>query len=138
MKQLIVFVVLAGCFAAIAAEQKPAVTLRPVPYNPFVLTPSQVFDKVKDSVVVVKTLDAKGKAIGQGSGVLLPSGKIGTNCHVVENGARFEVGGGKQFVPATLWGASNFKKLRPRHSAHLTFPSHAHHNRRRDVANQGA
>ena len=40
------------------------------------LTPSQVFDKVKDSVVVVKTLDTNGKTISQGSGVLLPSGKI--------------------------------------------------------------
>lgn len=75
------------------------------------LTPSQVFDKVKDSVVVVKTLDANGKAIGQGSGVLMPSGKIGTNCHVVKNGASFQVGGGKQFVPATLWGSDEDKDI---------------------------
>lgn len=66
------------------------------------LTPAQVFDKVKDSVVVVKTLDAQGKIIGQGSGVILPSGKIGTNCHVVKNGTSFQVGGREQFVPATL------------------------------------
>ena len=59
------------------------------------LSPAQVFNKVKDSVVVVRTLDAKGKSIGQGSGVMLPSGKIGTNCHVVESGTRFQVGGGK-------------------------------------------
>lgn len=75
------------------------------------LSPSQVFDKVKDSVVVVKTLDANGKAIGQGSGVVLPSGKIGTNCHVVKNGASFQVGGGKQFVPATLWGSDEDKDI---------------------------
>ena len=65
------------------------------------LTPAQVFDKVKDSVVVVKTLDAQGKVKGQGSGVLLPSGKIATNCHVVEGGASYQVGRGKQLVPAT-------------------------------------
>ena len=111
MRRLIVLAVLGGCFAVFAAEQKPAVTLRPVPYNPSALTPSQVFDKVKDSVVVVKTLDANGKTIDQGSGVLLPSGKIGTNCHVLRNGARFQVGGNKQFVPATLWGGDENKDI---------------------------
>jgi len=58
------------------------------------LTPSQVFQKIKDSVVVVKTLDTKGKTVLQGSECCLPSGKIGTNCHVVNSGARFQVGGG--------------------------------------------
>jgi len=75
------------------------------------LTPSQVFEKVKDSVVVVKTFDANGKAIGQGSGVLLPSGKIGTNCHVVKNAASYQVGGGKRFVPATIWGGDEDKDI---------------------------
>ena len=36
------------------------------------LSPSQVFDKVKDSVVVVKTLDASGRMIAQGSGPCVP------------------------------------------------------------------
>ena len=73
-------------------------------FSPFAhaLTPSEVFEAVKESVVVVKTLDAKGKVKGQGSGVLLPSGKIGTNCHVVEGGASFQVGRNKTFIPATL------------------------------------
>jgi len=68
----------------------------------YALTPAQVFDKVKDSVVVVKTLDAQGK-VKQGSGVLLPSGKIATNCHVVKGGASYQVGQGKQLVSATLY-----------------------------------
>lgn len=75
------------------------------------LSPSQVFDKVKGSVVVVKILDGNGNAIGQGSGVLLPSGKIGTNCHVVKDGVSFLVGGAKQFVPATLWGGDEGKDI---------------------------
>jgi regulator of sirC expression with transglutaminase-like and TPR domain len=37
-----------------------------------------------------------------GSGVMLPSGKVGTNCHVVEGGASFQVGRNKTFLPATL------------------------------------
>jgi cytochrome c-type biogenesis protein CcmH/NrfG len=66
------------------------------------LTPGEVFAAVKDSVVVVKTLDTKGNETGFGSGVILPSGKVGTNCHVIEGGASFLVGRNKTFLPATL------------------------------------
>lgn len=75
------------------------------------LTPSEVFEAVKDSVVVVKTFDAKGKEKGQGSGVLLPSGKVGTNCHVVEGGASFQVGRNKTFIPATLHAGDRDKDI---------------------------
>lgn len=75
------------------------------------LTPGQVFDKVKDAVVVVKTIDAQGKVKVQGSGVLLPSGKIATNCHVVEGGASYLVGRGKQLVPATLYAEDGDKDI---------------------------
>jgi hypothetical protein len=75
------------------------------------LTPGQVFDKVKDSIVVVKTLNAQGKVKGQGSGVLLPSGKIATNCHVVEAGASYQVGRGKQLVHATLYAKDGDKDI---------------------------
>ena len=73
-----------------------------LPVLGYALTPDQVFDQVKDSIVVVKTLDAQGKVKGQGSGVLLPSGKIATNCHVVEGGDSYRVGRGQELVRATL------------------------------------
>ena len=111
MRQLIVLAVLAGCCVANAAEEELSGILRPAPTNRFALTPSQVFDKVKDSVVVVKTFNAKGVNTTLGSGVLLPSGKIGTNCHVVKNGASFQVGGGKKFISATLWGGDEDKDI---------------------------
>jgi len=82
-----------------------------LPVSGYALTPDQVFDKVKDSIVVVKTLDAQGKVKGQGSGVLLPSGKIATNCHVVEGGASYLVGRGKQLVPATLYAEDGDKDI---------------------------
>ena len=82
-----------------------------LPAQVHALTPDQVFDKVKDSIVVVKTLDAQGKVKGQGSGVLLPSGKIATNCHVVEGGASYQVGRGKQLVPATLYAEDGDKDI---------------------------
>jgi len=85
--------------------------LATLPAQLHALTPDQVFDKVKDSIVVVKTLDAQGKVKGQGSGVLLPSGKIATNCHVVEGGASYQVGRGKQIVSATLYAEDGDKDI---------------------------
>ena len=73
-----------------------------LPVSGRALTPGQVFDKVKDAVVVVQTLDVRGKLQMQGSGVLLSSGRVATNCHVVEGGASYQVGQGKKLVPATL------------------------------------
>ncbi|MFO7971449.1 MAG: trypsin-like peptidase domain-containing protein [Desulfobacterales bacterium] len=73
------------------------------------LTAGQVFDQVKDSIVVVQTLDSGGNVISQGSGVLLPSGKIATNRHVLEKGAAYKVGVGGRFVSATLY-AEDFDK----------------------------
>ena len=81
----------------------------PVPGH--ALTPGQVFDKVKDAVVVVKTLDARGKVKGQGSGVLISSGRVATNCHVIEGGASYQVGRGKQLVSATLYAEDGDKDI---------------------------
>ena len=85
--------------------------LATLPAQVHALTPDQVFDKVKDSIVVVKTLDAQGRLKGQGSGVLLPSGKIATNCRVVEGGASFHVGQGKELVRATLYAEDGDKDI---------------------------
>ncbi len=82
-----------------------------LPLSALALTPSQVFDKVKDSVVVIKTQDSKGEVLSQGSGVLLPSGKIATNCHVVKDGFSFQVGRGKSLVPATLFAGDEDKDI---------------------------
>ncbi len=88
-----------------------ALVLAALPLTAHALTPSQVFEQVKNSVVVIKTLDAKGKETAFGSGVILPSGKIATNCHVIKNGASFEAGRGKVFVPATLYAGDTDKDL---------------------------
>jgi tetratricopeptide (TPR) repeat protein len=77
----------------------------------YALTPAQVFDKVKDSVVVVKTLDTQGKVKAQGSGVILSPGRVATNCHVVEGGASYRVGRGKELLPATLYAEDSDKDI---------------------------
>jgi Flp pilus assembly protein TadD len=75
------------------------------------LTPAQVFDKVKDTVVVVKTLDTQSKVKSQGSGVLISSDRVVTNCHVVEGGASYRAGRGNQLVSATLYAEDADKDI---------------------------
>lgn len=75
------------------------------------LAPDQVFDRVKDAIVVVKTRTAKGKVKEQGSGVLLPSGLIATSCHVVAGGVAYQVIQGEQAVPATLYAQDRDKDI---------------------------
>jgi hypothetical protein len=82
-----------------------------LPPSALALTASQVYEQVKDSVVVVKAFDQKGKLAGMGSGVRLPSGDVITNYHVVKTGVRYTVGQGKQAVPATLKAGDPDKDL---------------------------
>jgi S1-C subfamily serine protease len=100
-----------------SAEYVPGAKLLVIPQSPEnalvgnALTPSQVFDAVKDSVVVIKSLDATGEGEAQGSGVILPSGKIATNCHVLKNGVSFLAGRGKNLVPATFYAGDADKYI---------------------------
>jgi S1-C subfamily serine protease len=82
-----------------------------LPSMAFAMTPGQVYERVKDSVVVVKAHDQQGKLVGLGSGVVLPSGEIITNYHVVNEGVRYTVGRGKHIVPATLKAGDPDKDL---------------------------
>jgi S1-C subfamily serine protease len=61
--------------------------------------------------VVIKVLDTSGELDGQGSGVVLPSGKIATNCHVLTDGERFQVGRDGEFAPTTLHAQIEDKDL---------------------------
>jgi Flp pilus assembly protein TadD len=105
-----------GIIDPLEVEQKRVIPQEaPTPPGPspaeVALTPRQVFDKVKNSIVVVKTLDAQGKLKSYGSGVLLPSGKIATNCHVIEGGDSYLVGRDKEFVRATLYAEDGDKDI---------------------------
>jgi S1-C subfamily serine protease len=82
-----------------------------LPSLAFAMPPGQVYEAVKDSVVVVKAYDRQGKKMGLGSGVMLPSGDIITNYHVVKEGVRYTVGRGKQAAPATIKAGDPDKDL---------------------------
>jgi cytochrome c-type biogenesis protein CcmH/NrfG len=67
------------------------------------LAPEQVFNKVRDSVVVLKVLNARGKQIRSGSGVLISEGRVATNCHVMEGNIGLWVCRGKHCVTALMY-----------------------------------
>ncbi len=75
------------------------------------LTPAEVFDKAKDSILVVMVFDENTELRALGSGVVLPSGRIATNCHVIEDGTYFRVGRSNQFVSANLYAANSEKDI---------------------------
>lgn len=79
--------------------------------NAHALTPDQVFERVQDSIVVVRTLDENFDDVKFGSGVMLPSGDIGTNCHVIKGGEYFLVGRNKKYVPASLFAENEEKDI---------------------------
>jgi Flp pilus assembly protein TadD len=82
-----------------------------LPQFALALTPSQVYEQVKDSIVVVKAYDQKGRQVGLGSGVMLPSGDIITNYHLVKAGVRYTAGRGAKATPATLKAGDPDKDL---------------------------
>ncbi|MFN8011312.1 MAG: tetratricopeptide repeat protein [Holophagaceae bacterium] len=75
------------------------------------LSAAQVFEKVQGSIVVVKTVGADGKITAQGSGVVLTSGRVISNLHVIQDGSRFLVGTGDQFQPATIYAVDTKRDL---------------------------
>lgn len=68
----------------------------------FSMTASEVFEIASKSTVVVMKHDGKGKALGFGSGVVLPGGDIATNCHVVEGAVKISVRSSGKDYPAIM------------------------------------
>ncbi len=60
---------------------------------------------------MVKILDAQGNVTAQGSGVILSSGRVATNCRVVERGASYQVVRDTQIIPATLYAEDGDKDI---------------------------
>jgi hypothetical protein len=81
------------------------------PMQVLAFTPDQVFDKVKDSIVAVKTLDAKGTIMNQGSGVLISSDTVATSCHVLGRGASYLAGRSNRLVSAVLYAEDGDKDI---------------------------
>ena len=64
-------------------------------------TPEQIFAQVSPSMVV-DIVDATGKSIGLGSGVVTGAGQVITNCHVAQKGKTLKVRQSGKTFKATL------------------------------------
>lgn len=78
------------------------ILLSVTPGSAWGLAPEEVFSKVRDSVVVLKVLNARGEQIRSGSGVLISQGRVATNCHVMEGNIGLWVCRGKHCVTAAI------------------------------------
>jgi Flp pilus assembly protein TadD len=81
------------------------------PVCAFAKTPAEVFSIASPSVVVVRALDAQGKLISFGSGVVIAPAQVVTNCHVTNKGARLEVKSGPGTLPASIRYADRERDL---------------------------
>lgn len=79
-----------------------ALTLMAPATAAWALEPETLFEKVSPSIVVVVAMDSSGKPVSQGSGVVVASGEIATNCHVLQPGTRYQVKQGGNAKSATL------------------------------------
>ncbi|MGO9447000.1 MAG: tetratricopeptide repeat-containing serine protease family protein [Thiobacillaceae bacterium] len=86
-----------------------ALAIVPLPLH--ALTSSEILDKVKVSTVTIKTLNEKGEVIGEGTGVVLPSGKIATTCDVVIGGASVVVIHAETSVPANFYAGDKERNI---------------------------
>lgn len=86
-------------------------------------TPSELFETVAPSVVVVVASDASGEAKTLGSGVVVARGQVITNCHVLAEGVSIEVRQDGRRVPATLTHADPDRDLCRLGASGLTAPS---------------
>lgn len=74
-------------------------------------SPEQIFAQVSPSVVVVDIIDAIGKSIGLGSGVVTGAGQVITNCHVAQKGENLQVRQSGKTFKASLQFADSDRDL---------------------------
>ena len=65
-------------------------------------TPEHIFEQVSASIVIVDVLDTKGEKIGHGSGVVVATGTVVTNCHVTDKATFLQVRWKDTVYSATL------------------------------------
>lgn len=65
-------------------------------------TPAEVFSMTSPSIVIVRALDAQDKVISLGSGVVIASTQVVTNCHVTDKAVRIEVKSGTNTLAVSL------------------------------------
>lgn len=77
--RIVVFVVLASTFSF--AQRRPLTTPQHPP-KPVALEPSDIAERLKQSLVLIETKDKLGHPVGQGSGFFIDQHTIATNLHL--------------------------------------------------------
>src|SRR5690606_25755237 len=67
---------------------------------------AEIARQARNAVVTLSVLDSAGRKLGQGSGFILPDGRIVTNAHVVANASRVDIHGLDERYLGTLPYAS--------------------------------
>jgi serine protease Do len=75
--KLLLFVFAGACSSATAQHRDEGASSA--------ISPEEVFETASKSVVTIVAVDARGRAIGLGSGVVVRPQLITTNCHVLKN-----------------------------------------------------
>ena len=94
-----------------------------LPVFAFAKTPAEIFSMASPSIVIVRALDAQGKVISLGSGVVIASTQVVTNCHVTDKGVRMEVKSGLHTLSASIRYADRERDLCQLAVPSLTAPS---------------
>ncbi|NHQ60368.1 tetratricopeptide repeat protein [Chlorobium sp. BLA1] len=74
-------------------------------------TAAEVFQDISGSVVVVQNYDSNNKLQSMGSGIILPSGNVATNCHVIEKAGRLAIIYQKKEYPAKARYTDRFRDV---------------------------
>jgi tetratricopeptide (TPR) repeat protein len=89
----------------------------------FAAEKNEVFEKVKDSVVTIKTFDDRNALEGEGSGIVIARGQVVTNCHVVEDAGQIRVRSDAREFEATVVSGNVKRDLCRLNVKDLTAPS---------------
>lgn len=74
-------------------------------------TAAEVFQDISGSVVVVQNYDSSNKLQSMGSGIILPSGNVATNCHVIDKAGRLAIIYQKKEYPAKALYTDRFRDV---------------------------
>ncbi|NHQ61184.1 tetratricopeptide repeat protein [Chlorobium sp. BLA1] len=88
-----------------------ALVMAPIYHAARAKTADEVFREVSGSVVVIHNFDNKGKIQSLGSGILLPSGQVATNYHVIEKAGKLTVSLQGREYPATPGYIDRFRDV---------------------------
>ena len=93
---------LGGSSLSSGGQQARSSAAKPDHPSTEVLSPQEIFKRAAPSVMVVESVDAKGTVTAFGSGVVIASGRVVTNRHVIGGGVSFKVEHDGKTWPAKL------------------------------------